>query len=158
MLIETPDNELIIHPLVSDPIEEGSGSFEKETLDSRELKMFAETSRVISKVWYRFWSCWIYHKARNLTSQPLSLPEHLPNLPVKPPGLLYITFPTGFYYLHWSSVKEFDRVGMYYFPKDQLFHTILQFNLNRTRMTRIWRIFTDLFIIRAIRVPLQYYS
>ncbi|MCD4766880.1 MAG: hypothetical protein K8R34_10260 [Methanosarcinales archaeon] len=50
MLIETPDNELIIHPLVSDPIEEGSGSFEKETLDSRELKMFAETSRVISKV------------------------------------------------------------------------------------------------------------
>ncbi len=20
---------------------------------------------------------------------------------------------------HWSSVKEFDRVGMYYFPKDQ---------------------------------------
>jgi len=25
-------------------------------------------------------------------------------------------------------------------------------------MTRIKRIFTDLFIIRAIRVPLQYYS
>jgi len=22
-------------------------------------------------------------------------------------------------YNHWSSVKEFDRVGMYYFPKDQ---------------------------------------
>ena len=50
MLIETRNNEPIIHPLVSDPIKEESGSFEKETLDSRELKMFAETSRVISKV------------------------------------------------------------------------------------------------------------
>jgi len=48
--IKTQDNELIIHPLVSDPIKEGSGLFGKETLDSRELKMFAETSRVISKV------------------------------------------------------------------------------------------------------------
>jgi len=47
---------------------------------------------------------------------------------------------------HWSSVKAFDRVGMYYFPKDQWFHTILQFNLNRTRTTRIWRIY---FRIRA---------
>jgi len=49
VLIETRDNELIIHPLVSDPIKEGFGLFGKETLDSRELKMFAETSRVISK-------------------------------------------------------------------------------------------------------------
>jgi bifunctional DNA-binding transcriptional regulator/antitoxin component of YhaV-PrlF toxin-antitoxin module len=31
-------------------IKEVSGLFEKETLDSRELKMFAQTSRVISKV------------------------------------------------------------------------------------------------------------
>ncbi len=43
------DNELIIHPLVSDPIKEGFGLFGKETLDSRELKMFAEISRIISK-------------------------------------------------------------------------------------------------------------
>ena len=50
MLIETQDNELIIHPLVSDPIKEGYGLFGNENLDSRELKMFAETSRVISKV------------------------------------------------------------------------------------------------------------
>ena len=50
MLIETRNNEPIIHPLVSDPIKEGSGLFGKETLDSRELKMFAETTRVISKV------------------------------------------------------------------------------------------------------------
>ena len=50
MIIETQDNEPIIHPLVSDPIKEGSGLFGKETLDSRELKMFAEISRVISKV------------------------------------------------------------------------------------------------------------
>ena len=50
MSIETQDNELIIHPLVSDPIKEGYGLFEKEILDSRELKMFAEISRVISKV------------------------------------------------------------------------------------------------------------
>ena len=48
--IKTQDNELIIHPLVSDPIKEGSGLFGKETLDSRELKMFAQTSRIISKV------------------------------------------------------------------------------------------------------------
>ena len=50
VLIETQDNEPIIHPLVSDPIKEVSALFEKETLDSRELKMFAETSRIISKV------------------------------------------------------------------------------------------------------------
>jgi len=50
MIIETQDNELIIHPLVSDPIKEGFGLFGKETLDSRKLKMFAQTSRVISKV------------------------------------------------------------------------------------------------------------
>jgi len=50
MIIEKQDNELIICPLVSDPIKEGYGLFGKETLDSRELKMFAETSRVISKV------------------------------------------------------------------------------------------------------------
>ena len=50
MLIETQDNELITHPLVSDPIKEGYGLFGKETLDNRELKMFAETTRVISKV------------------------------------------------------------------------------------------------------------
>jgi hypothetical protein len=50
MLIETRNNELIIHPPVSDPIKEGYGLFGKETLDSRELKMFAQTSRVISKV------------------------------------------------------------------------------------------------------------
>ena len=50
MLIETRNKELITHPLVSDPIKEGYGLFGKETLDSRELKMFAEISRVISKV------------------------------------------------------------------------------------------------------------
>ena len=50
MLIETQDNELIIHPFISDPIKEGYGLFGKETLDCRELKMFAQTSRTISKV------------------------------------------------------------------------------------------------------------
>ncbi len=50
MIIETQDNEPIIHPLVSDPIKEGYGLFGKETLNSRELKLFVETSRVISKV------------------------------------------------------------------------------------------------------------
>ncbi|MCD4799343.1 MAG: hypothetical protein K8R19_10100 [Methanosarcinales archaeon] len=50
MIIETQDNEPIIHPLVSDPIKEASALFEKETLDSRELKMFAPTSRIIPKV------------------------------------------------------------------------------------------------------------
>jgi hypothetical protein len=50
VIIETQDNELIIHPLVSDPIKEGYGLFGKEKLDSCELKMFAETSRGISKV------------------------------------------------------------------------------------------------------------
>ena len=50
MIIETQDNELIMHPLVSDPIKEGFGLFGNENLDSRELKMFAETSRIISKV------------------------------------------------------------------------------------------------------------
>ena len=50
VLIETRNNEPIIHPLVSDPIKEVSALFEKETLDSRELKMFAQTSRIISKV------------------------------------------------------------------------------------------------------------
>ena len=53
MLIETRNNELIIHPLVSDPIKEVSGSFEKETLDTRELKMFTQTSHIISKVQHR---------------------------------------------------------------------------------------------------------
>jgi hypothetical protein len=50
VIIETQDNDLIIHPLVSDPIKEGYGLFGKETLDGRELKMFAQTSHVISKV------------------------------------------------------------------------------------------------------------
>ena len=50
MLIETRINKLIIQPLVSDPIKEVSALLEKETLDSRELKMFAQTSRIISKV------------------------------------------------------------------------------------------------------------
>jgi len=50
MLIEKQDNEPIIHPLVSDPIKAGYGLFGKETLNSRKLKMFAETYRVISKV------------------------------------------------------------------------------------------------------------
>jgi len=50
MLIETRNNELIIHPHVSDPIKEGFGLFGKETLDTREIKKFAETSRVIYKV------------------------------------------------------------------------------------------------------------
>ena len=54
MLIETQDNEPIIHPLVSDPIKEISDLFEKETLYSRELKMFAQTSRIISKVQHQF--------------------------------------------------------------------------------------------------------
>ena len=56
MLIETQDYELIIHPLVLDHIKEASALFEKETLDSRELKMFSETSRIISKVQHRFQS------------------------------------------------------------------------------------------------------
>jgi len=50
MLIKTQDNKPIIHPPVSGPIKEASALFGKETLDSRELKMFAEISRVISKV------------------------------------------------------------------------------------------------------------
>ena len=50
MLIETQYNEPVIHPLVSDPIKEGSGLFGKETLDSRGLKILAQTSRLISKV------------------------------------------------------------------------------------------------------------
>jgi len=50
VLIETQDNEFIIHPIVSDTIKEESALFGKETLDSCELKMFAETTRVISKV------------------------------------------------------------------------------------------------------------
>ena len=50
MLIETQDNEPIIHPPVSDPIKEGYGVFGKETLDSHELKILAQTSRIISKV------------------------------------------------------------------------------------------------------------
>ena len=54
MLIETQDNEPIIHPPVSDPIKEGYGLFGNENLDSRELKLFAEISRVISKVQHRF--------------------------------------------------------------------------------------------------------
>jgi len=54
MLIETRNNEPTIHPLVSDPIKEASALFGKETLDSRELKMFAQTSRIISKVQHRF--------------------------------------------------------------------------------------------------------
>jgi len=54
MIIETRNNEPIIHPLVSDPIKEVSALFEKETLDSRELKIFAQTSRIISKVQHRF--------------------------------------------------------------------------------------------------------
>ena len=31
----------------------------------------------------------------NLTPQPLPLPEHLFNLPIKPPGLLHIPLPAG---------------------------------------------------------------
>jgi len=54
MLIEMRDNELIIHPLVSDPIKEGYGLFGYKNLDSRELKMFAQISRITSKVLYRF--------------------------------------------------------------------------------------------------------
>ena len=49
VLIETQDNEFIIHPIVSDTIKEGYGLFGKETLDSRELKKFTQTSRLISK-------------------------------------------------------------------------------------------------------------
>jgi len=37
MLIETQDNELIVHPLVSDPIKEGYGLSGKESLACREL-------------------------------------------------------------------------------------------------------------------------
>jgi bifunctional DNA-binding transcriptional regulator/antitoxin component of YhaV-PrlF toxin-antitoxin module len=54
MLIETQDNELIIHPLVSNRIKEVSALFGKETLDSRELKMYTHTSRIISQVQYQF--------------------------------------------------------------------------------------------------------
>ena len=50
MLIETQDNEPITHPLVSNPIKEASALFGKETLDSRGLKILAQTSRLISKV------------------------------------------------------------------------------------------------------------
>ena len=53
VLIETQDNEPIIHLLISDPINGGLGLFEKETLDTRKLKKFTQTSRIISKVQYR---------------------------------------------------------------------------------------------------------
>ena len=36
-----------------------------------------------------------------------------------------INNPLRLIFFHWSLVKEFDRVGMYYFPKDQWFNTIL---------------------------------
>ncbi|MBA1340701.1 MAG: hypothetical protein C5S40_01030 [ANME-2 cluster archaeon] len=54
MIIETRNNELIIHPLVSDPIKEGYDLFKKETLDSRELKIYAQISNIISKVQHQF--------------------------------------------------------------------------------------------------------
>jgi len=50
MIIETQDNEPIIHPLVSNPIKEGSSLSGKETPDSREQNKFTQTSRIISKV------------------------------------------------------------------------------------------------------------
>ena len=50
MLIETRDNEIIIHTLVLEPIKEDFGSFGKETLDSQELKTFAEKSRIKSNI------------------------------------------------------------------------------------------------------------
>ena len=70
----------------------------------------------------------------------------------------YLSQITHLIEFHWSSVKDSDRVGMYYFPKDQKFHKILQFNLNRTRMTWIYLSSVKIRVIRAIRVPLQYYS
>ena len=39
-------DETATHPTVSDPIEEGSGLFEKETLDADELKRYLEDSRI----------------------------------------------------------------------------------------------------------------
>jgi len=53
MLTKAQDTEHIIHPPVSDPIKEVSALFGKETLDSRELKKFAQTSHIISKVQHR---------------------------------------------------------------------------------------------------------
>ena len=48
VMIETRNDELIIHPVISDPIKEGFGLFGKETLDADELKIFVEKSRSIS--------------------------------------------------------------------------------------------------------------
>ena len=48
MFIEKRNNEQIIHPHVPDPIKEGVGLFGKEILDSQELKIFEEKSRIKS--------------------------------------------------------------------------------------------------------------
>ena len=48
VMIETRNDELVIHPVISDPIKEGFGLFGKETLDADELKIFVEKSRSIS--------------------------------------------------------------------------------------------------------------
>lgn len=48
VMIETRNDELIIHPVISDPIKEGFGLFGKETLDADELKIFVEKSRSMS--------------------------------------------------------------------------------------------------------------
>ena len=45
VMIETRNDELVIHPVISDPIKEGFGLFGKETLDADELKLFVEKSR-----------------------------------------------------------------------------------------------------------------
>ena len=50
VLIETRDNEIIIHTLVLEPIKEGFGLFGTETLDSQELKTFADKSRIKSNI------------------------------------------------------------------------------------------------------------
>ncbi|MCD4844811.1 MAG: AbrB/MazE/SpoVT family DNA-binding domain-containing protein [Methanosarcinales archaeon] len=48
LIIETRANELVLHPLVSDSINEGFGLFGKEKLNSDQLKMFIERSRIKS--------------------------------------------------------------------------------------------------------------
>jgi len=48
VIIETRNDELIIHPVISDPIKEGFGLFGKEKLDVDDLKMFVEKSRSMS--------------------------------------------------------------------------------------------------------------
>ena len=48
VIIETRANELVLHPLVSDSINEGFGLFGKEKFNTDQLKTFIERSRIKS--------------------------------------------------------------------------------------------------------------